>query len=100
MELVAGLLAGGLALWAINFGTFRIFLARHASFKKRLIWAAISLIPLAGFVLFHMFHRAFIGHEAYWFRDEANPLPFLAAGIANYAIYRIFLFRSKGHSNT
>ena len=67
-----------LVLWVLSWGTYRILLARNVAVSTRLVWALLSLLPLTLFVLFHKYHSAFVDERRYWFRDQANFLPFIA----------------------
>jgi len=82
-----------LIIWALCWGTYKIIRESSAPLKIRGLWAAISLIPIVSFMLFHQYHEFFIAHEKYWFRDNANFLPIIVAIVLNNGVF--YLFRHK-----
>ena len=82
-----------LIIWVLCWGTYKILRESLAPLRLRCLWAAISLIPIVSFMLFHHYHEFFIAHEKYWFRDNANFLPIFVVMAMNNGVF--YLFRHK-----
>lgn len=71
-------------------GTLVILCTRRASWRRRLAWAVVSLMPLCTFLLIHRFHERIFPGGGYWSRDNANPLPILVLFALNQGVRSLF----------
>jgi hypothetical protein len=92
-QYVFAAVAMAVVFWLLFSGTYRILARRSVAWRLRVRWVVASVMPLLGFYVFHHFHALLIDEERYWFRDNANMLPFLIIGAMNYVIGRLFVRR-------